>query len=224
MDTAFVKALAGTLTRGVMWLIAGLLAYLSAKGIQTDAPDASSVEPVIEGILAFALPIIAALWSKRKDAKLLATEPPMIVPCIFLPLLLLPILCGCGGHDFMMEAPAGIVKALNEVDVGIGEYHAAAVSDFDIAQTKQAKGLEDVLAKYIVEVAALGKVATIEQARAALKPELEKYCKQVADLTEERGFEAERYMAILGLTEWGRQLAGQMMGIETARYATVVDL
>jgi sigma54-dependent transcription regulator len=71
-----VKLLSGTVVRGIMWALAGVCAYLSARGIQADTPDASKITPVVEGILTFVLPIIASLWSKKKDAKLLGTEPP----------------------------------------------------------------------------------------------------------------------------------------------------
>lgn len=75
-STWFNKALAGTVTRGVMWGLGILCAYLAAKGITVLPPEAASVEPVVAGALAFVLPILAALWSRRKDKALLMTAPP----------------------------------------------------------------------------------------------------------------------------------------------------
>lgn len=75
MDSVWVaKLLGGTITRGVMWALAGLCAYLAAKGIYAEVPEADNVAPVIEGVLAFVLPILASLWSARKNTKLLETD------------------------------------------------------------------------------------------------------------------------------------------------------
>jgi hypothetical protein len=75
-STWVMKLLTGTITRGVMWALAGLCGYLTAKGIQTPAADQSAVTQVVTAALAVLLPIVASLWSTKKDATLLATEPP----------------------------------------------------------------------------------------------------------------------------------------------------
>ena len=71
-----VKALSGTVTRGVLWAIAGICAYLSAKGIEAKSPDEAAIAPAVTGIVAFVLPILASWWSQRKDKRLLTTDPP----------------------------------------------------------------------------------------------------------------------------------------------------
>jgi len=76
--TWIVKILSGTVARGIMWAIAGICAYLSAKGIAAEAPDPEAVTAGVAGVVAFVLPIVASWWSSRKDRKLLATEPPLM--------------------------------------------------------------------------------------------------------------------------------------------------
>jgi hypothetical protein len=77
MNTTWLaKILSGTATRGLMWAIAGVCVYLRAKGITAETPAESSIQPVVESVLIFVLPILASLWSLRKDKTLLATEPP----------------------------------------------------------------------------------------------------------------------------------------------------
>ena len=75
-STWLVKMLSGTITRGVLWAIAGVCAYLSAKGIEAKAPDEATIAPAVTGIVAFVLPILASWWSQRKDKRLLNTQPP----------------------------------------------------------------------------------------------------------------------------------------------------
>lgn len=81
MDTAWVvKLLSGTVVRGLMWALAGLTVYLLGKGIVAPTPDQSVVESVVTGVLTIALPILAAIWSQKKDKALLFTEPPSKPP------------------------------------------------------------------------------------------------------------------------------------------------
>ena len=70
------KATAGTIARGVLWAIAGVSAWLTLKGFVVPEADQSKVLEIVQAVLAIGLPILASRWSKKKDVKLLAIEPP----------------------------------------------------------------------------------------------------------------------------------------------------
>lgn len=79
MDTEQVtnwisKASAGTITRGVLWAIGGISAYLTIKGFIVPDVDTTKVQEIVQIILTIALPILASKWSKQKDVKLLNAE------------------------------------------------------------------------------------------------------------------------------------------------------
>jgi len=81
MDFTWIaKMLSGTVTRGVLWAIAGVAAYLTIKGIVVPDVNADKVQEVVQGILLFILPIVASWWSHRKDKTLLVTPPPPTTP------------------------------------------------------------------------------------------------------------------------------------------------
>ena len=148
---------------------------------------------------------------------------PTILLMFILPALMAG---GCmGGHDFMLSAPTAVVEVLSQVEVGVDEYHAAATEDFDNAAAKSRAALQTTLAKYLVTVAALPATAvTVEQASEQAAKILTEYDAQVASLTTERANEAERYAKLQSLMQWGREVAAQIIEIETRRYDTVQQL
>ena len=70
-QSEIIMLLAGTITRGLMWLAAGVS---SALGVETlDADTGSSAGYWIASLV---IAGAATLWSKFKDRKLLVAEPP----------------------------------------------------------------------------------------------------------------------------------------------------
>jgi uncharacterized membrane protein len=65
------KLLGGTIARGLLWAAAALAAKV---GVETIGEDVATGLGNFIGAVVVAL--VAAWWSKRKDAKLLTAEPP----------------------------------------------------------------------------------------------------------------------------------------------------
>jgi len=144
---------------------------------------------------------------------------------IILWLALAPLAGGCGGHEFMVSAPAGLVQGVHEIDVGIDEYHSAALADFDSAADKSRAALQADLAAYLVKVVKAN-VPNVTEAQAAEQVAriLTVYDAQVESLRAERANEAERYTRLKGLIQWTREVCAQMAEIETRRYDTLEQL
>ncbi|MBI5724586.1 MAG: hypothetical protein HZA50_11545 [Planctomycetes bacterium] len=71
MNDSIVKMLAGTIARGLIWVVAALAAWLGVE-----AMPASAVQAVAEFAAAGVLAGAAMLWSTWKNRKLLETPPP----------------------------------------------------------------------------------------------------------------------------------------------------
>ncbi len=136
-------------------------------------------------------------------------------------------LTGCGGHDFIMEAPAAIARGAVELEMGVEEYHVAAVEELDRAAAQQRDALKADLAAYIVKTVNADLepgTVTAEDAMERLETNFSLYEKQTASLETERAAERERYATMKGLCAWIRKVAAQVVEIETREYATLEQL
>lgn len=213
----------------IAWAVRILGTILAAKLGMEASDAATTAQQLVDGGLAVATgawvlySVIRHILEWRK--KVAGTLPSAV---LFLPLVL-ALAGGCmGGHDYQMLAANSLVRAADEGVVGVSEYHAAAVTDLDNAAAKQKEALEVSLSNYVAQVASdpnlKGKVITPAQARAALKPEFDKYAAQVASLHGERVAEAGRFAGLLEVLQFVKETAGQMLEMESMRYDTVDQL
>jgi len=157
-----------------------------------------------------------ALWMKGQ------MMPRMILTVVFAVLV-----AGCGGHQFLQSAPVAVAEAANELDTGVDEYHAAAVEEMTRAAATQRAALKADLAEYIVEVIQAGvDPAEVTAADVAdrIAVNFETFEQQQSSLAAERAVENQRYVTMKGLCDWVRKVAGQIVEIETRRYATIEEL
>ena len=186
------------------------------------APLGLTPEAVIScsaAIVAVGLAVIGAIAADNR------TEAGGGKAPIFLALLLLPLAAGCmGGHDFQMQAPLALAQIATQLDIGIGEYHAAENTQLLAAEAQAKDRLQTALAEYVLKVARAGGTATVDDAKAAIAPAFANYDKDMAGITGDRQTESDRWRNMLELTEFTRRVARQIAEIETERYATYDEL
>jgi len=71
---AVIKMFSGTVARGILWAAGGICQALGVTFVQADNEAWAQGAAVF--LLGTAMEVAAAWWSKRKDKKLLAAEPP----------------------------------------------------------------------------------------------------------------------------------------------------
>jgi len=149
----------------------------------------------------------------------------MAVAVVFFAATLLT--AGCGGHEFLQRAPAAIAEGANQLETGIDEYHTAAVEEFDRAAARQRAALQSDLAEYVVQVLRADvdpETVTVADVAERLADAFARYEDQQTSLDAERAVERKRYTTMMGLCDWMRKVSGQIVEIETRRYATLDEL
>ncbi|HUX03169.1 MAG TPA: hypothetical protein VMY35_19580 [Phycisphaerae bacterium] len=186
--------------------------------------DEGAVKDILTKAEYLAYAVIAAIMVEDAAKKLgngIGGNPAILL-CFLLPAL---VAGGCGGHAFMMDAPIGIANASHEIEVGLDEYHAAAQTELANARTAHVATLKADLALNMMKMQA-GELKFADEAavKAALDGFLKKHTDALDSLGVEVANENERYRRCLSLTDWVRRLTGQLVQIETRRYATVEEL
>jgi len=122
------KILAGTIARGILWVLAAL-----AVRYGIEVKDTAWVEGLSLALAGVVVAVAALVWSRIKDRKLLMAEPPAETPkltgSLTKPpgalLLLLALALGLGGctaqATYRMEAVVATVDSLGQVEKGATE-------------------------------------------------------------------------------------------------------
>jgi hypothetical protein len=179
---------------------------------------------LVAGLKVTALNIPASLTKGTGDG----TSPPPIIkipPALLLLPLVLVLVGGCmGGHDFQMQAPIHGSQVMAQLGTGTEEYHTAETLLFNQAEAKATDDLKTNLAKYVLQVAAKGGTATVDDAKKAIEPAFTTYATEKGKIDGDRRSEGTRYRNMLELLDYGKRIFAQIAEIEGLRYATYDEL
>jgi len=125
---------------------------------------------------------------------------------------------GCAGHGYLVKAQEAQLEIYEQVEVGIAEYHQAALQDLANADQASRDALAEGLAEDLAAIAAGDLVVDPETYVAEV---LGEYEEQRASSDNERAVLAERLRRLKEVIGLGRQTATRAAEIEVRRFATL---
>jgi len=200
------------------WLVGGAIGTCLGLGlVETSAGGA------IVGLVAGVMATGGYEYIKHAAGFLVGLAKGPALPLILLALGAASVLSigGCAGHGYLVAAQEAQLDVYDQVEVGIAEYHQAALAELANADQAAADALCAGLAE---DLQAIADGDLVVDPETYVDQVLAEYTAQLASNDAERAVLADRLSRLREVIGLGRQTATRAAEIEVRRYATLDSL